>query len=137
MRDKEIEKIILLFENRTLLIDEWTHQKHIIAAVWYLMNYPKEKAYSIFRTNIIEYNNSVGTPNSSMRGYHETITWFWLSEIEKLIHERKYGTVSQACENILKSELSNSQYILNYYSREFLFSTEARKNILMPDLNPL
>jgi len=132
--NKEIENMIGLFETRKLPKEKWTHQSHLIAAVWYLMKYPQNKVFNILSENIIEYNKSVGTPNSNTSGYHETITWFWLNEVQKFLDKKKYKSIANACKNIINSNLVNRQYPLTFYSEQLLFSSEARKKLLMPDL---
>ncbi len=133
--NKEIENMIGLFETRKLPIEKWTHQSHLIATVWYLMKYPQNKVFNILSKNIIEYNKSVGTPNSNTSGYHKTITWFWLNEVQKFLHKKKYKSIAHACKNIINSNLVNRQYPLTFYSERLLFSSEARKKLLMPDLS--
>ncbi|MGB0175731.1 MAG: hypothetical protein ACPF9D_01105, partial [Owenweeksia sp.] len=57
---------------------EWTHEAHLVVAIWYSSLYPFEEALSLVRQNITAHNESVGTPNTDTEGYHETITRFWL-----------------------------------------------------------
>ena len=56
----------------------WTHEAHLLVALWHLHNHAVDEATCLLRARIISYNVAVGTENSSASGYHETMTLFWI-----------------------------------------------------------
>ena len=86
------------------------------------------------RDGIYWLNDSHGTPNTDSSGYHETITIFWLKTVEKFLEENREEKSLAALANKLIASYDNSRLPLEVYSRELLFSPEARHNYLEPDL---
>jgi hypothetical protein len=79
------------------------------------------------------YNESVGTANTDSSGYHETITqasiraaWWFCGE-----------SLFDSCNRLMASPMGKSDWLLKYWSREVLFSVEARRVWVEPDLHPL
>jgi len=73
---KEIHEIVQQFKDKSLPKVCWTHEAHIIVALWHNLNFEFETAYQLVKANIIAYNEVVGTPNTDSSGYHETLTQF-------------------------------------------------------------
>ncbi|MEM6696787.1 MAG: hypothetical protein AAF806_06575 [Bacteroidota bacterium] len=123
----QIEELIEAFSNKTLPISEWTHEAHIIVAFWHNWHYDFHDAFAMVRKKIIAYNESVGTPNTNTSGYHETLTRFWMTLTKNHILENNHSTLDKACSSFII--LSNlSKFIpLEYYTKDILFSKEARK----------
>jgi hypothetical protein len=123
----KIEKIIEGFNTQTLAVEDWTHQAHLLVALWHLQQYSFHEALCLMRAKIICYNQTVGTPNSASRGYHETLTQFYLREIDKLLNTiGKQLPFEQLADALLKSEIATTNYPMKFYSKEQLFSVEAR-----------
>lgn len=132
--DIEIKSLIKRFEDHTLPKDEWTHEAHLVVAVWYLLNNDFEDAMNRVRQYIIQLNDAVGTPNTDHSGYHETITKFWLITALDFLNEKKYNSVCDACNALINSEKGSSHYPMNFYSRDLLHSMESRFGWVEPDL---
>lgn len=81
MQIEKIKALVTQFQDRTLPKEAWTHEAHLIVALWYVQNYSKAEATCLLRAGIINYNVSVGTVNTPTGGYHETITLFWIGVI--------------------------------------------------------
>jgi hypothetical protein len=77
-REAEIMEIVDGFRSRTLPAPRWTHQAHLTVGLWHALNRPSDTVLEEIRRGIIAYNAAVGTPNSDTRGYHETITAFYV-----------------------------------------------------------
>jgi len=133
----DIRSLIGRFENRNLPKAEWTHAAHLVVAVWYVTHHGFDKAMPLVRGHITGHNESVGTPNTDTEGYHETITRFWLWVTAALLERDKPLSLEAACHQLISSDTGRSGYPLVYYSRERLFSTEARHRWVTPDLHPL
>ena len=137
MSEKTLKTLITQFENKTLSKDKWTHEAHLIVAIWYLKNHTKEAATCLLRSGIITYNMAVGTKNTPTSGYHETITLFWIWLIGVFIQSNKDLTINELINSFLASKYSNKSIFFDYYSRELLFSVKARAIWVEPDLAEL
>ena len=80
------------------------------------------------------YNQATGVANTESSGYHETITQasiraadaFWAASLRRPL----FAT----CNALMASPLGKPEWLLAYWSRPRLFSAEARRSWLDPDL---
>ncbi|MCB0480784.1 MAG: hypothetical protein KDC83_05095 [Flavobacteriales bacterium] len=131
--EAEINSLIERFEARQLPKVEWTHEAHLIVAIWYVSKYSSEKALSIVRKNITAHNAAVGTPNTDDEGYHETITKFWLTVADSFIKSQETNSTCELCNRFIASGISKSSFPLLFYSEKALFSVKARRVWVEPD----
>jgi hypothetical protein len=129
MTDGEIEAIIRRFEDGTLPRSEWTHARHLIMALWYLRSHGREVATRLIRAGIQRYNERQGNPT----GYHETITLAWIAVIDGLLRRTDRDLSASALAAVLLEQCGGKDYLLRFYSRERLFSDEARARWVAPD----
>lgn len=134
---EEVDSLIKRFEAEQLPKMEWTHEAHLVVAIWYCFHFGFEKALPIVRKNITNHNASVGTPNTDTEGYHESISKFWLIVATNFLTNEPNSSVDELCNRFINSEVAHSHYPLEFYSKEVLFSVDARKNWVEPDLNTL
>lgn len=125
------------FEAGKLPKAEWTHEAHLIMAIWSNTYYAESEILNRVRENIIQHNESVGTPNSETEGYHETLTQFWLWVAGRYLDQNKVRSMLVNCNAFINSPFANRKYPFEYYSFEQLFSVEARLSWAEPDLNPM
>lgn len=131
------EAFICEFEACKLPRARWTHVAHLAVGFWYLWHNPPAEALKLARERISLHNEGVGTANTDTGGYHETITRAYLHGIAE--HQSRHQD-SPPLESLLmlqSSPLGNSDWLLQYYSRDRLFSVQARRNWVKPDLKPL
>ena len=131
--DQEIEDLINQFENKTLPTSSWTHAAHLTTGMYYLYRFNFFESLCIMKANIIIYNEASGTVNSTTSGYHETLTVFWLKILEKFLNERRDQPLYKICNSFLESSLASKELPLLYYTREKLFSVEARAGWAEPE----
>jgi hypothetical protein len=131
--DEEIEVIISQFENRTLPKSLWTHQAHLTVGMHYLYHHHFFEALCYMKSNIIIYNVASGGVNTAAGGYHETLTVFWLKILEKFLNERRDQPLFKICNAFLESPLAKKDLPTTYYTKEKLFSVEARSMWVEPD----
>lgn len=129
--NEEITSLISRFVESKLPKVEWTHEAHLIMAVWFAKHYP-DNAMDMVRDLITKHNESVGTPNTDTEGYHETITQFWMMTVKTFMLLHTNQDVAFICNELINSEQGRSDYPLRFYSSERLFSTEARHNWVKP-----
>jgi len=134
---KEINYLIKRLENRTLPKMEWSHEAHLVVAIWYCFNYDFDSALNSFRRIVKKYNESVGTHNTDSGGYHETITKFWFLVANKFLKNQESKSISEICNAFINADEGKRNYPMNFYSKPHLFSVRARRNWLEPDLNKL
>lgn len=132
--DKEIYFLVKAFEERTLSKSEWTHAAHLIVGLYYCFNFPFGIAKNLMRDGIYWLNDYHGTPNTGSSGYHETLTLFWLKAVESFLEENKKEKSLAVLSAKLVEKYNNSRLPLEFYSREVLFSSEARNGYVEPDL---
>ena len=136
--EAEIMEIVDGFRSRTLPAARWTHQAHLTVGLWHLLNRPADTVLEEIRRGIIAYNTAVGTPNSDSRGYHETITAFYVWAIRRYLRGGDTARPLLALMNgLLASACATKSYPFEFYSRERLLSVAARRGWLDPDLKPL
>jgi hypothetical protein len=129
MTDAEIEAFIRSFENCSLPRAEWTHQRHLIVALWYLTRRQEAQATQLIREGIQRYNLSQGNPT----GYHETITLAWVAVVQRFLAARdRTQPVSDLAEELLTS-CGTKDYLLRYYTEHILMSDKARHHWIPPD----
>lgn len=133
----EIKHLIERFENRQLPKVEWTHEAHLVVAIWYTWHHDEDEAMNLVRDFIWNHNESVGTANSETDGYHESITKFWVYVGKRFLESNEFEGYTEACTAFIDSKFASSKHPLQYYTADVLFSLEARRNWVEPDLKRL
>ena len=130
--EAEVGAFIDRFEACGVTKEEWTHQAHLTAGFWYVRKLGATRALDAMRTRIRRHNESVGTANTEVSGYHETITCLYLAAIATHLDEHPELEFAGSLQALLESDLSDSRWPLRFYSRERLFSPEARRSWVEP-----
>ncbi len=78
--------------------------RHINCCMLVLYQYAQAEAACYIRSGIITYNKAVGTANTPQKGYHETITVFWIKIISNYIDTYKKDDLLVLCNDFLNSE---------------------------------
>lgn len=133
MTAEEIESLVRAFETRTLPKSRWTHHAHLAVGLWYVAHQTPDEALQSMRTGILAYNESVGTVNSDTSGYHETLTRLYLMEIARHRVQHADRSLPDQLMLLLASPLGASGWPLLLYTRDRLFSVEARLGWVAPD----
>lgn len=130
----EIAALIERFENCTVNAAEWTHAAHLTAAAWYVLHHDLPEAINKMRAGILRLNEAHGTPNTETRGYHETLTVFWVRRAADFFGAVKDENLSIETINEFIARHADSRLPLGFYSAEVLFSPAARARFVAPDL---
>lgn len=128
----EIEALIERFERCAVTDKEWTHTAHLVVGLWYALHHDFETATAKMREGVCKLNVALGGQNTPTSGYHETITVFWMKTIFDYV--RTAGETSLVALANGLSEKYPSSLPLKFYTRELLFSPEARAKYIEPDL---
>lgn len=136
--DAEIEHIGEGLLASTLPKAEWTHEAHLAATTWLLLKRPDIDVDRELPGIIRRYNESVGGVNSDTEGYHETITRTFLGGVRLFLAEADLRQpLHEIVNELLLSPMGRRDWPLRFYSPQLLFSVEARRNFVQPDLAPL
>jgi hypothetical protein len=117
----------------------WSHAGHLAATAGLLLLRPEVDAERELPRLIRRLNESHGVPNSETRGYHATITLFFLAAIRAALAEGDATRPAHARVNaLLAGPLGGGKRVMAaYWSDAVLFSPEARRGWVPPDLAPI
>ena len=121
----------------TLPKPRWTHAAHFAAALWLIRCRQDLDAARAMPGIIRAYNEATGVANTDTDGYHETITQASLRAARNFLLQDPRRSLFETCNALLASRLGKSDWPLCYWSRALLFSVEARRGWVEPDLKPL
>jgi hypothetical protein len=131
------DRLAAAFVACTLPESEWTHEAHLRVGLWHRLRMTAEMSLDTLRDRIRRYNESLGNANTDTDGYHETITRFYVILIDRFVAT---ADVSQNIDDLaddLVARLGFRGLPLDHYSPDRLFSVEARRAWVAPDLAPL
>ena len=136
--DREVERIGEGLVARTLPRAEWTHEAHLAATAYLLLERPDVDLDRALPGLIRRYNESVGGVNSDSEGYHETITRVFLHGVRLFLDEAdRNEPLHELVNQLLLSPMGQRDWPLRFYSPALLFSVEARRRFVEPDLRAL
>ena len=124
--------------DRTVPRAEWTHEAHLAATLYLLLRRPEIDLDRQLPEIIRSYNESVGGVNDDTQGYHETITRVFLHGVRLFLSEAdSREPLHDLVNELLLSPMGKRDWPLRFYSPERLFSVEARRAFIPPDLAAL
>jgi hypothetical protein len=123
---------------RSLTRADWTHEAHLAACLYLIVERPDVQPEHDLPDIIRRFNESVGGVNDETQGYHETITQAYIRGVRGFLTRTASELRLVAKVNMLLREPEGRRdWPLRFYSRELLFSREARLGFVEPDLLPL
>ena len=131
--EKEIAEVVRGFEDATISRDAWKHAEHLTVALHYLTHHDIETATAKMREGIFKLLGAFGVDLAKEMPYHETLTVFWMRTVEDF-NASKNGASMLDKTNELVARF-DKDYPLNFYSRDYLFSDEARARFVEGDLD--
>jgi hypothetical protein len=133
--DAEIEHLGEGLLACTATREEWTHEAHLAATTYLLLCRPDIDLDVELPGIIRRFNESVGGVNSDTEGYHETITRCFLDGVRLFLKDAEGGVpLHENVNELLLAPMGRRDWPLRFYSRERLFSVEARRSLLAPDI---
>ena len=121
----------------TLSRAEWTHEAHLATCAWIVLERPDLVPERDLPDLIRRYNESVGGVNSDSEGYHETITQMFIRGVRSALARSEGDELVERVNALLLAPEGHREWPLGFFSRERLFSKEARLGWVEPDLRPL
>lgn len=131
---RTLEDLVACFLDRNLPKPEWTHEAHLRVGLWHVFHLGAPEAMNALRERISRYNESVGGKNTETDGYHETITQFYVITIANFLREADHSRPLEELAEELIHYYGDRELPLRTYSKERLFSKEARLGYVEPDL---
>ena len=117
--------------------EEWTHAAHFAAVLWLLR---RDGAATVAREMpdmIRRYNVGTGGVNSETEGYHETITQASIRAAANVLALNPDAPLNEVLRDLLATSLGRSDWLMSYWTKGRLFSVEARRGWVEPDIAPL
>jgi hypothetical protein len=135
--DEEITTIGSGLVDRTLPKAKWTHAGHFAAVLWLLHCRPEIDVSREMPGFIRAYNEATGGANTDTSGYHETITQASIRAARAFLSGAPAQPLFVTCNALMCSQLGETEWLLEYWTRPRLFSVEARRAWLEPDIRRL
>lgn len=133
----DINRLTKRFRDRSLPKAEWTHRAHFAVALGLLAD-AEVDAFAEMPQMIRAYNEATGVANTDTEGYHETITLASLRVASTFLRNAlSDASLGDTLETLMSSRYGRSNWLLEHWSRERLFSVEARRTWQAPDLAEL
>ena len=134
---KEIDSLIHAFQEGSLPRSQWTHEAHLMVALWYLFYDSEQEAINAIRNGIKLYNSVQGIETTKNSGYHETLTLFWVRTIRQYLADESQNRSIVHLANGLIAKYADRTLPFRYYTRDRLMSWEARNNWVEPDMRAM
>ena len=131
--EAEVLGLVRSFEEATIPHDDWKHAEHLVVALYYLTRHDLDTAYGKMRSgilNLLEHGFKVDLTREMP--YHETITIFWIRTVAEFNASKNGATLLKKANEVAYKW--DKDYPLKFYSRELLFSDEARARFVEGDL---
>jgi hypothetical protein len=136
--DAEIEHLGEGLLARSLAREEWTHEAHLGVTSYLQLRRPDIDLDKELPGIIRRFNESVGGVNDDTQGYHDTITRVFLHGIRLFLAEADLKEpLHELVNELLLSPMGRRDWPLRFYSGERLFSVEARRHFVPPDVAAL
>jgi hypothetical protein len=132
--EEDILSIVKRFENATIARDDWGHPEHLVVALHYIATIGDiEAATAKMRAGIFNLlRNGFGIDLTKEMPYHETLTVFWMNAVEQYYMSRNADPLVDIANEIVA--IFDKDHPLRSYSRERLFSDDARSRYILPDI---
>lgn len=131
--EEEIREVVRTFEDATISRDKWKHAEHLTVALHYLCLHDPETATGKMRSGIFDLLTSgFRLDLSKEMPYHETLTVFWMRTVAEFNASKNGASLLDKANELVAAY--DKDYPLRFYSRECLFSDEARAAFVEGDI---
>ena len=134
--DNEIETLVAAFEDASIARGVWKHAEHLAVALYYLEKFNDiEDATKRMRDGLFNLlTEGFKVDLSKEMPYHETLTVFWMRTVDDFVSKTNDVSLTEKANSLI--DTFDKDYPLKFYSREYLFSDDARARFVEPDLQP-
>lgn len=121
------------FEALRVAAEEFDHRAHVRLAYIYLCEMPVDEAHQAMKRALLSFLDHLRVEKGK---YHETITRAWIKAVRYFMDETE--PCVSADEFIDRNpRLLDPKIMLSHYSAEVLFSPEARRRFVDPDIQAI
>lgn len=132
-KTREVLDLVASFEDASIARSVWKHAEHLVVALYYVDKYGLEAGIGKMREGLFNLLiNGFGVDLIKEMPYHETLTVFWMSAVAEFNASRKDSSLLDKTNELVAKY--DKDYPLRFYSREYLFSDEARARFVEADL---
>lgn len=136
--EDDIRRLRAGFDSHTLPDKEFNHAAHIAVGATYVCELGAEGALGHMREALPRYNVSQGGENTDTRGYHETLTRFWVERLaEFLATQPVSASIEERCLSAVAHFGHKAKLFEEYYTFNVVQSLEARRGWVAPDRPPV
>ena len=132
--EEEIAELVRTFEDTTVSRDDWRHAEHLTVALHYIGLHDIETATEKMRSGIFKLLGAFGVDLTKEMPYHETLTVFWMRTVAEFSASKNGASFLEKANELVA--VYDKDYPLRFYSREYLFSDEARAGFVEGDIVP-
>ena len=132
-KEDEILELVRSFEEATISRDDWRHREHLVVALYYLTRHDLETATGRMRDGIFNLlRKAFNVDLAKEMPYHETLTVFWMRAVAEYNASKNGASLVDKANEVAAAY--DKDHPLRFYSRERLFSDEARATFVEPDI---
>jgi hypothetical protein len=133
--EEDVLRVVRGFETGTIARDKWKHAEHLTVALYYLSHHNFETALQKMRNGIFNLLKAFEVDLTKEMPYHETLTVFWMRTVLDFKNSKNDVSFVKICNELIES--FDKDYPLRFYSRERVFSDEARTKFVEADVKEL
>jgi hypothetical protein len=126
--EEEVAEVVRTFEDATISRDAWKHAEHLTVALHYLSLHDMETATDKMRSGIFKLLAAFAVDLTKEMPYHETLTVFWMRTVADFNASKNGASLLEKANELAANY--DKDYPLRFYSKEFLFSDEARSRFV-------
>ena len=126
-----IAALVRSFEECTVSREEWKHAEHLIVALYLVKKYGLNEAVARMRSGLLALLRTHGVDLEKEMPYHETLTVFWMRTVYAYALTRNGASLADMADELVAA--FDKDYPLRFYTRDRLFSDEARAGYIEPD----
>jgi hypothetical protein len=130
----EDEQFLREIETCEFPVADFDHRAHLRLAYIYLVQNDTHEAIEKMRDTLTRLLLHAGIEPSAK--YHETLTEAWILAVHHFMN-RDQGSISADQFIDQNSDMLDSKIMMTHYSAEVLFSDDARRKFVEPDLEPI
>jgi hypothetical protein len=131
--EEEIKEIVRRFEDASISREVWKHAEHLTVALHYSTLYDIDTATIKMRNGILKLlTEGFGLDLAKEMPYHETLTVFWMRTVDGFRRSTNGSSLLDNANELI--ERYDKDHPLSFYTREYLFSDEARSKFVEGDI---
>jgi hypothetical protein len=128
----QLEQLLHDFNTQSLSKADWTHEAHLIVGLMHVKQYEFYDAVCRMRAGIILLNKHHETANNGEKGYHETLTIFWLTVLSFFVRKNPSMSIVELVNSFLSSPIADRSLPFLFYEREKVLSPFFRSQYIKP-----